>query len=258
MNGHIIIADDLFLKEYTGDIPIGMTGQGLLYKDGLWVYDKAEGFKDSGVFEFSEFPLVTAMLSSDVSDNRYAMQDKGIWSMYITLKIYLDYGVGNNVDLFSLPKTKWRELLALVREAPERLMIEFEGNHFFIIGEKGARRVADNIEELEKKVQKLKTEIEDIIGVDLIRGTSTGISHPMNPLTQEEYILARDLLIQKGLIDKDSPKIHRTSLVEPKKENVIKFMGGDHSVNFDRKALVTFRKSNNTYQAIVDLKKKRF
>jgi hypothetical protein len=167
LNGHTIIPEDIYLKEFIGDFPVGLLGAAVRYRDGLWVHDEAEGFRDSGVFRFAEFPLVTLVLADYPSEGRHALTDKGAWGLFIAQKIYLGYVVGNKVNVSKLAPEKWQELIEVTQEAPDRLTTTVHGNHLFFIGEKGASRLADNIEQLESKVKELKAEIGDLIGVEL-------------------------------------------------------------------------------------------
>ena len=50
----------------------------------------------------------------------------------------------------------------LARDAHSRLAIDIGGNHFFFVGEKGARETVAAIRELEERVHRLKADLAAI------------------------------------------------------------------------------------------------
>lgn len=50
-----------------------------------------------------------------------------------------------NMKIADLSEGSWDRMVELSKEAPERLRVDVGGNHFFFVGEKGARSTADAI-----------------------------------------------------------------------------------------------------------------
>jgi hypothetical protein len=58
---------------------------------------------------------------------------------------------------------KWDKLRALFLEAPSRMSREISGNHFFFVGENGARETADKIGALLGEGVTLQSELTSIL-----------------------------------------------------------------------------------------------
>jgi pimeloyl-ACP methyl ester carboxylesterase len=134
-----IIPEDIYLSDYVGHIPINMQAYGLRYRDGGFVRDHWAALQDARGYDYAGFPLVTMIMPNHVDDRQHALVDQASWGFFITSKIWHGYIAGNGVDLDALSQERWQALIDLVRGAPQRLSMEIDGNHFFFVGESGAR-----------------------------------------------------------------------------------------------------------------------
>ncbi len=75
--------------------------------------------------------------------------------------------LGNEIDVFKLSDAQWQGILDLTRNIGDRLFTSVDGNHFFFMGEGGARATADAIEQLENKVHAVKKELSTLIGTEI-------------------------------------------------------------------------------------------
>ena len=164
MNGRTAISEDRYMTDYVGYIPVNIQGYPLRYRDGEFVIDQMEGLDDYGTFDFRGFPLVAMMLPDMVGDARHALTDLGTWSPFIVAKIYQSYLTDMGVSPRDLPPGQWQALINVVNEAPKRLSVAVHGNHFFFVGEQGARQTARNIGLLEQRVATLKSELATLTG----------------------------------------------------------------------------------------------
>jgi thioesterase domain-containing protein len=160
-----IIPEDIYLNDYVGHIPINMQAYGLRYRDGSFVRDHWAAMEDARSYDYAGFPLVTMIMPNDVDDRQHALVDQGNWGFFITSKIWHGYIAGNGVDLSALPEERWQALIDLVRNAPHRLSMEIDGNHFFFVGESGARETARELRLLEHKVHGFKWELGNLLGI---------------------------------------------------------------------------------------------
>jgi thioesterase domain-containing protein len=163
--GRAIIPWEIYQAEYTGAISIQQQAYGLRYKEGsnAFVRDYWAEIQDTKPYDWANFPLVAVIQPDKREDVRHSLTDKAAWSFYISNKIFTDYT--KRVDVKKLSEEKWRSLLDLTQMAPERLSIEVSGNHFFFVGESGARETATAIAKMEQKVHALKSELGSILGV---------------------------------------------------------------------------------------------
>jgi pimeloyl-ACP methyl ester carboxylesterase len=165
--GREIVSEEIFKNEYQGDIPINLQGYGQQYKDGAYVMDPLAAQADAKPFNFEDFPLVAMIIPDGRADRRHALVDKAVWSMYNANTIYKRYLSGNKVQVNDLSDAKWQSLLFVTRSVDERLYQTIDGNHFFFVGEPGARATADAVELLEDRVHGLKEELSVILGVEI-------------------------------------------------------------------------------------------
>jgi hypothetical protein len=98
------------------------------------------------------------VLNDDPSDDRHGLTDQGAWSQYIVHKLHRSF-VAPHGGTSSLPPGDWQRLIELVREAPTFLSMTVGGNHFFLVGEVGARAIARCILQLKARVRLLTEEI---------------------------------------------------------------------------------------------------
>ncbi len=162
-----IIPWSIFEKEYTGNIPVQLEGYGLRYKkeEKEFVTDHWGAMQDAKPYDYENFPLVTMIMPTKAIDARHAMTDTSAWAVFITNKITQSYCKG--FDLDKLSESKFRVLTDLTRNAPQRFSSEVVGNHFFFVGESGARDTVVQVLKLEQRVHTLKEEIGDILGTDI-------------------------------------------------------------------------------------------
>jgi len=162
-----IIPWPIFENEYTGNISVQLQGYGLRYKKGEkeFVTDHWEDIQDAKPYDYANFPLVTIIMPTKAVDGRHAMTDTSAWAVFITNKITQSYCKG--VDLNKLSESKFRSLMDLTRNAPQRLSSEVVGNHFFFVGESGARNTVVQVLNLEQRVHALKEELSAILGTEI-------------------------------------------------------------------------------------------
>jgi hypothetical protein len=165
--GREIVPEDIFKNEYQGDIPINLQGYGQQFKDGAFVMDPLATQADAKPFHFADCPLVGMIIPDGRGDRRHALVDKAAWSMYNANTIYKRYLSGNKVNVKDLSDAKWQSLLFLTRTLGDRLSQTIDGNHFFFVGEHGAKATADAVKLLEDRVHGVKEELSVMLGVTI-------------------------------------------------------------------------------------------
>ena len=108
----------------------------------------------------SNYPLV-AMLVPGQDDPRHAVMDRATWGYINSNTLFFGYA-GGEQQARNLPEDQFNKLRDLARDAHSRLAIDIGGNHFFFVGEKGARETVAAIRELEERVHQLKADLADI------------------------------------------------------------------------------------------------
>ena len=155
-----IIPVDVYTKEFVGDMTVNLQGNGEVFRDGKFIVDTNAQLRDYGTFVTSGYPLVAVLLDDQASDPLHALGDSTAWSLFdgrTVMRVGTPYAQ-------TLTQEKWERLVALSRTIQQRLTIPIGGNHFFFVGEKGAKRSADAIEQSIAAIHAFKTEWTAVTG----------------------------------------------------------------------------------------------
>lgn len=164
-NGRVVIPAEILATQYLGQTPIGLMARGLRYdaESKSAVQDHWADMQDTKFYDFDSFPLVATVIPGQ-GDPRHALTDVGMWALYNTNKIYAM--AGKDEGLRAMDPAKFDELVELTLNAPRELSVRLGGNHFFFVGEAGAKATADAIQELDLRIEKLGTQIDGLIAAD--------------------------------------------------------------------------------------------
>ena len=165
--GRQIVPEDVFLSHYQGDIPVNLQGYGQQYRDGQFVMDQIASQEDAKSFHFDAFPLVAMIIPNGRGDRRHALTDQAAWSFYNANTVFKRWISKNKVDVNDLTDETWRGVLELTRAIDDRLSVFVDGNHFFFVGEDGAKATASAVAELEDRVNTFKAEMSGLLGVEV-------------------------------------------------------------------------------------------
>jgi hypothetical protein len=161
LNGGEIVPRDVYLKEYVGGSPVGLTGMRLRYDGSSFVRDEVVHEDDSRVWDFGNYPLVSALCPSGVMDASHAMADRATWGFILTYQ--LERVIGRKGLAKVQGSGKWQRLLDFVRDAPRRLCWSVDGNHFFFVGQKAAGEVAAKVVELIAEAAVFRRDLDEIL-----------------------------------------------------------------------------------------------
>lgn len=156
-----IIPTDILNSGYIGHWPVQLTGTGLRYDGQLnsFYRDHWADMQDTKFYAL-DFPLV-AMIVPGQQDPRHAIMDRATWGYINSNTLFFGYAGGEQPSR-SLPEDQFDQLRDLTRDAHTQLAIDIGGNHFFFVGEKGARETVAAIMELESRVHQLKADLAAI------------------------------------------------------------------------------------------------
>ncbi len=163
--GRTIIPADVFQTDYIGDIPINLQGYGEVYRNGKFEVDLQAQATDYGAFAYEAYPLVVILEGDDVADARHGLTDRANWTLFNAGTVMARYVGANKIKLSDLSEEKWKKLLSLTRSLDEDMSIDVGGNHFFFVGEEGAKKTADAIEKGISKARDVDAELKDILGL---------------------------------------------------------------------------------------------
>lgn len=163
LNGDtMVIPHDVYFREYTGGTPINLIGLRLKYDGkGAFVQDEITHEEDTQVLNVKEFPLISMLWPTSVLDGSHALTDKAGWGFLLSYNLESTIGRERIRSMQGSPN--WQKLIKFVHAAPERLSLPVVGNHFFFIGEKCAREVADKVVKLLDESIVFKAELSDLI-----------------------------------------------------------------------------------------------
>lgn len=155
LNEHEIIPQDLYISDYIGDIPIAIAAEGYYFKDKRFITDKEQVYRDSGVFNFAQTPWIALIVDDSVSDSKISLIDPYSWDFIRAEMMYHRY--------LKQPLTMnaWLALRKIIKKLPEQLTATVHGNHFFFVGEQGARDTANQIELLIDRVREIQSTVQN-------------------------------------------------------------------------------------------------
>ncbi|OQV07234.1 hypothetical protein CLAIMM_11697 [Cladophialophora immunda] len=157
-----IIQRDIYLQEYYGHTPIRLANWGLTYTpSGTFIQDEWEALRDAGPeqSDYARYPYIGVIHGTAPSDLRHVLADRATWAMVLTYKL-----ISEVERRIQKPNTQqWHELRRFIDSAPDRMRSVVEGNHFFFLGEKGARQTAEVISDLVHSIERLDSDLSRIL-----------------------------------------------------------------------------------------------
>jgi len=104
--------------------------------------------------EYGNFPLVAMLIPTSVLDLRHSLTDLSTWGIYNANRLYQDY---SKRLMASPPKpSQLQHVRSAIYNAQLELSESVSGNHFFFVGQSGARETSQKIEALMNKVNRFK------------------------------------------------------------------------------------------------------
>jgi hypothetical protein len=159
-----IIQPTIYQKEYTGATPIGIMGAGYCWdgnkKEFVEEKDKWQFMEDGKAYDYQNLPPMAAIYPISGLAFRHGITDRATWSFLITQRFmgkffqngtataYLPTMESDLGNRFATARHRFRKLHDDVMNTPKELMAEIDGNHFFFVGEIGAKKTVEAVLEL--------------------------------------------------------------------------------------------------------------
>ncbi len=156
-NGRTVIPPYTYLNEFVGDMTFNLGSAGETYRDGKLTKDPID-IQHS--FPTDGYPLVAVLQDDLPSDSLHAIGDASWWEFFNGRTVSR---LGSRVA-DKLPIEKWKALVQLSRNMEGRLDFPVGGNHFFFVGEIGAKKTAEAIDRSIAAVDVFKKEWSAISG----------------------------------------------------------------------------------------------
>lgn len=161
--GHVVLDPDEFAREMTGDFPVGLAASAMREKNGAFVSDPAGDAREIGAAQYAAFPPLALMTHASPLDARHALTDRSSWGVYISQQLCETLVFSRPDALAALPADTWALLVEHVQSAPERLSATMPGNHMFFLGEDGARRTVQALQQLRQAAADVRGEISRLL-----------------------------------------------------------------------------------------------
>jgi hypothetical protein len=174
-NGRIIVDLDIYKREYVGATPAAAGGFGFRFnaQEQKLVEDKWQILENGKADNYVELPVMAAIYPTSPLDLQHSIADKATWGFLMTYKFLADIQqvMGNSIpkpsgaDNFDLDRytTLLQALRLLIHGIPDRMITGIEGNHFFFLGEKGARQTAKTVIQFLQESKSIRGEFDCII-----------------------------------------------------------------------------------------------
>jgi len=161
--GHAVLDADGFVREMTGDFPVGLAASAMRYRNGAFAIDPADDAREVGAAKYRDFPPLALMTHASPIDARHALTDRSTWGVYITQRLCEVLVFSQADKLAVLPSERWLPLVERVGDAARRLSATLPGNHMFFLGENGARRTVETLKVLRQTAADVAGEISRLV-----------------------------------------------------------------------------------------------
>jgi hypothetical protein len=157
------IPQNVYFDQYTGNGPVAIAGCGELYSDGRFVMDPMTQAQSYGAFAVDTFPLTAVLTNDDPDDVRHALADRGNWALLNGNGLVHRYLQRYGSKESRISTEGWTRLLDISRSLTEQLCRPVKGNHFFFVGESGARDAATALIEAIECLKQTEVAIEEAL-----------------------------------------------------------------------------------------------
>lgn len=160
LNNHkTIIPEQVFRAEYFGALPVGLLGWGIEHDgQGGIVRDEWGHIRDASAHSFSDMPWMACLVPMSQLDARHSLSDRASWGYLMTQRL-----TNMLVGLPQMEPIRWTELVDFVQAAPAKLSEYVLGNHYFFIGQTGAKATAAGILRMLATADSLQSELDSIL-----------------------------------------------------------------------------------------------
>ncbi|KAH8690691.1 thioesterase domain protein [Talaromyces proteolyticus] len=146
-HGRTIIPDEVFKREYFGFTPVSLLGWNLGYDRAThgqkFSEDLFTSTKDAAVDQAENLPVIAALTGHSVLDARHLIMDQATWTFMLMQKFMRTIEISKGVH--GLTQAQGTRLAKMAHSIPGRISMTIPGNHYFFIGECGARETAQAI-----------------------------------------------------------------------------------------------------------------
>lgn len=162
-NGKIIVPEDVYLREYCGYTPVSLTGWNYRHdtENRQFVADYWTSTEDAIVDQAEHWPMIATLGGTSPLDARHVITDQATWSFVLTRKLMHEIETHDMTKI--VERGNWNKLVEMVHSLPSEISYLIPGNHFFFMGEPGARKTAEVIVEHLEKANKFKQEFEALL-----------------------------------------------------------------------------------------------
>lgn len=145
-----IIPDDVYVREYFGYTPVSLAGWNLRYDPNshgkAFIEDYWTSTKDAATDQAEHLPMIASLTGNSILDTRHVIMDQATWTFMLTQRFtrIIETTKGKN----KLTQARFEKLAEMVHSLPQKISKTIPGNHYFFLGERGARETAGAIVEL--------------------------------------------------------------------------------------------------------------
>jgi hypothetical protein len=171
-----LIDPAIYEREYIGAAPIGLTACGYEFdrETGNFVEERNpwQLLEDGQAHNFSNLPPMAAIVPTSGLDFRHGITDKATWSYLIIqrtmaelssdtrVRRYLHAAEDSSQASLAMDRSHFQDLQKVVSGIPELLTTDIMGNHFFFVGEFGAKKTVDVVIEFQRVLETVRQSLE--------------------------------------------------------------------------------------------------
>ncbi|QKX63733.1 uncharacterized protein TRUGW13939_10904 [Talaromyces rugulosus] len=163
--GRTIVPDDVYVREYFGYTPVSLAGWNLRYDPAghgqAFVEEFWTSTKDAATDQAEHLPMIASLTGNSILDTRHVIMDQATWTFMLTQRFTRIIETRNPKS--GLTQARFEKLADMVHSPPRQLSRTIPGNHYFFLGERGARQTSDAIVELLATAIEFESQFQEIL-----------------------------------------------------------------------------------------------
>lgn len=167
--GHVGLAPDDLAAFYLGHTPVNLLGQSTRLRNGGIETDPAAALADLRTFSFADFPIVGCVIPSDQTDARHVLTDQASWAFFNSQSVFHRLIEPFLKSQGETDEARWAELRRLLADLPRLTCRTVAGNHYFFVGEPGAKTSAVLICDLVEEITSIRRKLAEILQIQSIK-----------------------------------------------------------------------------------------
>jgi hypothetical protein len=156
-----IVDDASFARDYVGAFPVNLAGTVQRRVGEAFVVDIVADLDDTGACDLTSLPPVAFLTGADGAGPDHALLEATVWGHLATRA--MAQRAAERAASRAPAALRWDAISARLHTVPALLSGDVDGGHFFFVGQPGARRTAELLDELAEAAERFARELDELV-----------------------------------------------------------------------------------------------